>query len=645
MFCVLPISYIYELKVYTDSTKVNPSSSRVEDPISVYVLNASDEEKIPILVGFNPGVSSNKIKLNGLLKLRNITDKTMISTVRYNTKVETKRQFLFSVMEPLMMHQKTTGISYQVGRGIDSKVYRFFPFVVSFNADQIDQDLKAGSSHKKAHMQCNLCTLENCLCFYKKPFPRLENNGLLPAIRGLRTLPRLQNIPNIPMGYKVKFSCGHRKSTGFVCPHTVYKIQFKAMDQDFDWVDPTIAEIDNEMMFKNPEDDKWYLIAEHRTSNKDIIRGKCFLKMSEDDTVEYIIIKLEWKVGILDDNIDNNRSQKAVYSIDNVMIDEVISSPKIGFSNIRGTGVWEEAVVIGLNSSGSFRVIYTSDGEIELNVPDKFFIPTGGVLRDDAKFEMVAKGLAAAEQEKLDYCVRHNGTKRLRIGKSGSSLEANNINLANLVNVKGGENPLKKWYDIPELPFLTFYGALSVDYMHSFKEGMLTNILSFVLEIVRMHSIYEPSRFSTNLLKISDRLNYFPSFGASSLCRMVRFCNGLDDIIEKNDENPLECNKPNIFLGNFEAWKRPALLVQLLFIVASNDIVSDDEDWIERVYNNKNKHENFENVPVFSTKKINLRRLCVQSLVAAMEVHLFYQCPSLTDVDLNSFEQVLRNCR
>ena len=95
----------------------------------------------------------------------------------------------------------------------------------------------------------------------------------------------------------------------------------------------------------------------------------------------------------------------------------------------------------------------------------------------------------------------------------------------------------------------------------------------------------------------------------------------------------------------FEAWKRPALLVQLLFIVASNDIVSDDEDWIERVYNNKNKHENFENVPVFSTKKINLRRLCVQSLVAAMEVHLFYQCPSLTDVDLNSFEQVLRNCR
>ena len=74
-------------------------------------------------------------------------------------------------------------------------------------------------------------------------------------------------------------------------------------------------------------------------------------------------------------------------------------------------------------------------------------------------------------------------------------------------------------------------------------------------------------------------------------------------------------------------------------------MISDDEDWIERVYNNKHKQKFLEIVPVFNTKKINLRRLCVQSLVAALEVQLFYQSPSLTAVDLKTFEQVLRNCR
>ena len=613
------------LAVYSDGTKVNPSGSRTEDPISVYILNACDQEKIPILVGYHPVSSySNKIKLNGLLRQRNITDKVMTSTVRYNTKVENKRQFLFSVLDPLMKYQKT-GISYQVGHAIDSKRYQFYPFVVSFNGDQPAQDERGGSTFKKAHMQCNSCTCENCLSFYIKPLPSFENRGL------------------IPMGYKVKFCRRQHTSTGFVCPYKIIKIQFKAKDEDFDWIDPIIHEVNNDMVFKSPIDDSWYLISEHNTSKEDIIRAKCFMKLSRDDTVEYIITKLEWSAGILDDILDD-KNQRSVYLIDKVIIDEIVSLPKIGFSNIRKTGAWQEAVVIGLNSSGSYRVFYMSDGEIEVDVPSNYFIPTGGVLRDDAKFEIVSKGLAAAEQQKLEHCVTHG--KRLRIGKAGKTLEANNINLAHLLNVKGGENPLKKWFDIPDLPFLTFYGALSVDYMHSFKEGMLTNIISFVLEIVRMHAVYDPNVFGANLPKINERLKYFPNFGAAcSPCRIIRFCNGLDDIIEKDDDYPLECDKPNIILGNFEAWKRPALLVQLLFIIASGDFVSDDEDWIERVYDNKQKHKFFENVPVFNTKKINLKRLCVQSMVAAMEVQLFYQCPSLTEVDIRTFEKVLRNCR
>jgi hypothetical protein len=539
--------------------------------------------------------------------------------------VENKRQFLFSVLDPIMKYQKT-GITYHVGRGIDSKRYRFFPFVVSFNGDQPAQDERGGSTFKKRHMQCTLCTCENCLSFFKKPLPSVESIGL------------------IPMGFKVKFSHRQLTSVGFVCPFRVNKIQFKAKDEDFDWNDPKVHEVNNEMVFKSPIDDNWYLISKHNTSKEDIIRAKCFMKLSRDDTVEYIITKLEWKTGILEDIIDDKSKQRTLYLIDNLIIHEIVSSPKIGFANIRKTGGWQEAVIIGLNHSGSFRVLYTSDGEIELDVDPKYFIPTGGVLRDDSKFEMVAKGLAAAEQKKLDHIV--DTAKRLRVlGKSGATLEANNINLANLLNVKGGENPLKKWFENPDLPFLTFYGALSVDYMHSFKEGMLTNIISFVLEIVRMHAVFDPNVFGSNLTKISECLNYFPNFGYCSPCRMVRFCNGLDDIIEKDDNNPLECDKPNIILGNFEAWKRPALLVQLLFIIGSGDYISSDKDWIQRVYTNKNKNKNWEKVPVFDTKRINLKRLCVQSLVAAMEVQLFYQCSSLTEIDVETFEQVLRNCR
>jgi hypothetical protein len=608
--------------VYSDSTKLNPSGSRTEDPISVYILNACDKEKTPILIGYNP-CSVNKIKLNGLLKQRKITDKSMASTIRYNTKLENKRQYLWTVMEPLMKYQKT-GVLYQVGRGTDSKIYRFFPFVVSLNADQPEQDLRGGSTHKKGHMQCCTCTRENCMSFYRKPLPGLDNNI-------------------VPFGCRVKFSRNRYTSTGYVCPFAVNKIEFKQIDEDFDWVDPEIKELDNDMVFQNPNDDQWYLISDHKTFKEDILRAKCYIKMSLHDTVEYIITKLEWKAGIVDDTINNRSNQRAVYLIDDVVIREFISPPKVGFANIRSSGMWQEAVVVGVNLSGAFKVFYTADGEVELNVRSEYFIPTGGVLRDDDKFEMVSKGLAAAEQKQIDHCVSHG--KRLRVGKSvGKSLEANNMNLAHLLNVKGGENPLKRWFDFG-LPFLTFYGALSVDYMHAFKEGMLTNILSFVIGIVRVHAEYDPNMFATNLLKVNERLINFPNFGAFSPCRMVRFCNGLDDVIEKNDDNPLECDNPNIILGNFEAWKRPALLVQLLFIVESADVISDDEDWIERVYNNKHKQKVLEIVPVFNAKKINLRRLCVQALVAALEVQLFYQSPSLTAVDLKTFEQVLRNCR
>ena len=116
------------------------------------------------------------------------------------------------------------------------------------------------------------------------------------------------------MGYKVIFRNRQLTSIGFVCPFRINKVQYKAKDEDFDWVDPTIHEVNNEMVFKSPIDDKWYLISEHNTSKEDIIRAKCFMKLSRDDTVEYIITKLEWKTGILEDIIDKNNKQRKLGS-------------------------------------------------------------------------------------------------------------------------------------------------------------------------------------------------------------------------------------------------------------------------------------------------------------------------------------------
>ena len=100
-------------------------------------------------------------------------------------------------------------------------------------------------------------------------------------------------------------------------------------------------------------------------------------------------------------------------------------------------------------------------------------------------------------------------------------------NIAKNLNVKGYKNSVEKYFP---LEFCQFHDSLCVGKLHAIKEGVITNGISYVLNLMRAVAYYDQAHYKSNIKDLNKRLAYFPETFTLPPCRMVKFVNGIQGI-------------------------------------------------------------------------------------------------------------------
>ena len=212
--------------------------------------------------------------------------------------------------------------------------------------------------------------------------------------------------------------------------------------------------------------------------------------------------------------------------------------------------------------------------------------------------------------------------------------------------MKARSNPLLKYFKPSNL--ISFHQSLGIGELHAVREGIITNAISYVINLIRAVSYYDQAHYKSNLNHLNERIAFFSEQFTLIPCRMVKFMNGLQGILkEKKKTRKIKFCDGNVLLGSFEGWKRPCLLFKLLFSIGSdNIIIPTHQTWLRSILKgNRRKRGGFSNVPVFNSLSINLHKIAMNALLSVWEVHMFCQVKSFTDIDLNTFQMVIRNSR
>jgi hypothetical protein len=190
---------------------------------------------------------------------------------------------------------------------------------------------------------------------------------------------------------------------------------------------------------------------------------------------------------------------------------------------------------------------------------------------------------------------------------------------------------------------------LGIGELHAVKEGIITNAISYVINLIRAVNYFDQAHYKSNLRTLNKRIATFPEQFTLMPCRMVKFLNGLQGILkEKKKTRKIKFCDVNIILGSFEGWKRPCLLFKLLFSIGCNDksIIPTNISWLSGILKrNSRTRGSFSEVPVFDSLLINLHEIAMNTLLSIWEVHMFCQVKSFTDNDLTTFQKVIRNSR
>ena len=83
---------------------------------------------------------------------------------------------------------------------------------------------------------------------------------------------------------------------------------------------------------------------------------------------------------------------------------------------------------------------------------------------------------------------------------------------------------LKKYFPLSSI---TFHQSLCVGQLHSIKEGIMTNAISYVLNLLRAVTYFDQAHYKHNLKILNERISRFPETFSLIPCRMVKFQNGL----------------------------------------------------------------------------------------------------------------------
>ena len=218
--------------------------------------------------------------------------------------------------------------------------------------------------------------------------------------------------------------------------------------------------------------------------------------------------------------------------------------------------------------------------------------------------------------------------------------------MAKSLNLKARTNPLLKFFRHPNL--ISFHQSLGIGELHAIREGIITNAVSYVINLIRAVAYHDQPHYQSNIRILNKRIAYFPEKFTLIPCRMVRFMKGLQGIVkEKKKSRKIKFSDGNVLLGSFEGWKRPCLLFKILFSIGCDkSIIPTSRKWLRGIFiSNSRKKGRFRNIPVFDSLSINLHRIAMNTLLSVWEVHMFCQIKAFTDNDLNTFQMVIRNSR
>jgi len=212
--------------------------------------------------------------------------------------------------------------------------------------------------------------------------------------------------------------------------------------------------------------------------------------------------------------------------------------------------------------------------------------------------------------------------------------------------LKARTNPLLKYFRPSNL--ISFHQSLGIGELHAIREGIITNAISYVINLIRAVAYHDKPHYQSNTRLLNKRIAYFPEQFTLVPCRMVKFKKGLQGILkEKKKSRKIKFCDGNVLLGSFEGWKRPCLLFKILFSIGcDNSIIPTGKKWFRDILiMNSRKKGRFSHVPVFNSLSIDLHRIAMNTLLSVWEVHMFCQVKSFTDSDLNTFQMVIRNSR
>ena len=598
--------------LYSDPTKLTHSMSRQTHPVYLTILNIWGQ-KSSIFIGYIPHKAYNIDVLEDLLtKNKNININTLKDEIISLLGPSDMMQFYDTVLTPLFRYLE--GIVFQVGRGEGREIRRFYPFLVSLLGDEPIQHERAGTSFLNHFFSCARCLWENCCSFHR---PGHDDDDF---------------------GVTVEFTYLGMDYESFICPYRVDSIKFEGDDNIFIKVTHTMEVLEGNLRYRlrdHPE----------KIKVKSVIRR---VKTTRE-YVDNIVSQIVWSKGV------NVGGEVGVVSLDEVQNLTPKLRPHNGYCNYCLTGSWASAVVVGkgkgdkLDENGNvvgredkIDVLY-KDGDTEKAIPISRFIFSGDSMRNADQMDIFAEGVLSIMLKRIEH-FKDTG-KNLTIGDSEDSVENNISKIAELLNVRGRRNTLLKYFPLPSI---TFHQSLCVGQLHAIKEGIMTNAISYVLNLLRAVTYYDQAHYKHNLKILNERISRFPESFSLIPCRMVKFQHGLLGIEkEKKRTRKIKFFEPNQLLGHVEGWKRPCLLFKIMFSLGEdNAILPHATNWLKSILKSNSKTKGgFKDVPIFGSIGINLHRIAVNALVSVWEVYMYAQARALTRTDISTFKQVVRNSR
>ena len=622
------------ITLYSDGTKLNQTMSRNAHPVYFDVLNIVGNGSLKTnFLGYIPHKVHNKEVLDDLLTVnKNIkTNQTLKDEIMQCLEPSDMLRFYEYAFDPLLKHMND-GIVLQVGRGDQCEVRRFFPFLVGLLGDQPIQDDRAGVSFRAYNFSCCRCLRENCFSFH------------------------CSRQEDFCFGAQVEFDHSRRGREdqgikSYIVPHEVQsvvvatKANVKKVDKHI-----ILEDLDNVEIFVDKDLEEESLNAlnpqsQDKTKEWVNVQSKPHLlfrdapvRINADTTKKtYIIISVNWSKGVTVQN-------KRVISSDSESITNMsfVQGPVVGYCNYKLTGEWIKGVVMGSDSDGKVVDMIYDGGFTECNIASTRLIVIEAE-RNSYQMEILSEGRESVLLRRINHS--ESEETNLLVGEHGDSVESHVRNIAKKLNVKGYKSNIRKYFP---LKFCQFHESLCIGNLHAIKEGVITNGISYVLNLMRAVAYYDQTHYKSNIRDLNQRIAYFPETFSLPPCRMVKFVNGLQGIEkEKHKNRKITYYESNQLLGNFEGWKRPCLLFKMIFCIGTDDkLLPTSKKWMSNILvSNSETKGHFKEVPVFETSLVNMHSIALTTLVSLWELFMFSQAKDLSVTDIHTYHKVIRNSR